>query len=309
MVKGKTKAEDDYKSYVCLFTCASTRAVHIELVQSLTVESFIQALRRFCARRGLPATLISDNAKTFKSASKEAKKLLRSPRLAEYFKLKDVQWRFIVELAPFQGGFWERLIRCTKRCLTKVVGRAFLSYYELETILAEIDNVINSRPLTYLFDDTEGISYPLTPSQLINGRNLNCLPNDAQFEIVHTYESLSKRGKYHRKLLSHFSTRWKNEYLLSLLEAYRPKESMLNLIIEVNEVCLLRNEQSKRSFWKLCRVVELLPGSDGSVRAARVEVISDGGGKKVLNRSLKHLIPLEVRCSSLQLSKVPPYGT
>ena len=108
LVKGKTKAEDDYKSYVCLFTCASTRAVHIELVQSLTVESFIQAFRRFCARRGIPATFISDNAKTFKSASKEVKKLLRSPRLAEYFKLKVVQWRFIVELAPFQGGFWER---------------------------------------------------------------------------------------------------------------------------------------------------------------------------------------------------------
>ena len=76
MVSGDTKVEDNSRCYVCLFTCATTRAVHIKLVQSLTVESFIRAFRRFCARRGLPGTMISDNAKTFKSASKEVKKLL-----------------------------------------------------------------------------------------------------------------------------------------------------------------------------------------------------------------------------------------
>ena len=79
--------------------------------------------------------------------------------------------------------------------MTKEVGKAFLSYNELETILVEIENIINSRPLTYILGDNEGASYPLTPSQLVNGRNLNCWPNDAHFEIhtVHTYESLSKR--------------------------------------------------------------------------------------------------------------------
>ena len=96
---------DTSKSYVCLFTCAATRAVHLELVTSLSVETFICAFRRFCARRGLPALIITDNAKTFKSASKEVKRLLRSPRLSEYFMTKGVRWRFIPELSPFQGGF------------------------------------------------------------------------------------------------------------------------------------------------------------------------------------------------------------
>ena len=66
------------KAYICLFTCASTRAVHLELVDSLSAPSFLQAFRRFSSRRGLPARLLSDNAKTFKSASKEVTKILRS---------------------------------------------------------------------------------------------------------------------------------------------------------------------------------------------------------------------------------------
>ena len=160
IVSDKTQqvGKDSSKSYVCLFTCASTRAVHLELVENLTVEAFIRAFRRLCARRSLPATIISDNAKTFKSASKEVKKLLRSPRLEEYLTLKGVKWKFIVELAPFQGGYWEGLVRSTKRCLVKVVGRALLKFDELSTILVEIESVINSRPLTYVYDDTEEIS-------------------------------------------------------------------------------------------------------------------------------------------------------
>ena len=99
------------------------------------------------------------------------------------------------------------MVRSTKRCLTKVIGRALLSYDELATIIIEIESVINSRPITYVVDDSDGISYPLTPFQLINGRNLSSLPNNAYFEIVNTYEELSKRAKYNRKLLSQFTNR------------------------------------------------------------------------------------------------------
>ncbi len=285
----------EMKCYVCLFTCASTRAVHLELVESLDVESFIRAFRRFTARRGLPALMISDNAKTYKAAAKEIKNLTRAQRLREYFTSKGVKWKFIIELAPWQGGMWERLIRSTKRCLTKVIGKAMLSYYELNTILVEVESVVNSRPLTYISDDEDGISYPLTPSQLINGRNLQCTPCDNVYEVVSTYESLSKRGRYQRNLLNQFSNRWKNEYLTSLLQAYRPKGIDKEPMIKVNDIVILRNDQQKRYFWKLAKVLELFKGKDESVRAAKVQVISKDG-KRVLNRALKLLIPLEISC-------------
>ena len=122
-VKSDKVDDDNSKTYLCIFTCASTRAVHVELVRSLKVESFLHAFCHFCACRGLTSTVISDNAKMYKSAAKEIRKLIRSPRLKEYFRNKTVKWRSIVELAPFQGGFWEWMICSTKRCLVKIIGR------------------------------------------------------------------------------------------------------------------------------------------------------------------------------------------
>ena len=146
-------------------------------------------------------------SKTSKAASKEIRRLLRSPRLTEHFLSRGVKWKWIVELSPWKEGIWERLLRSTKRCLVKVVGRWLLIFAELSTILVEIEAVINSRPLTYVFDDSDGISYPLTPSQLINGRNSEMWPNDRHCEIVSNYETLSKRSRFHSKVLTQFSCR------------------------------------------------------------------------------------------------------
>eukprot|EP00794_Sanderia_malayensis_P021467 gene21467-biopygen1183 len=283
----------EMKCYVCLFTCAATRAVHLELVESLDVEAFIRAFRRFTSRRGLPHLMISDNAKTYKAAAKEIKKLKRSPRLSEYLENNQITWKFIIELAPWQGGMWERLIRSVKRCLNKVIGQANLTYYELSTLVTEVESVINARPLKYIADNTDGITYALTPSQLINGRNLQCLPSENTTEILSTYESLSKRGRYHRRLLAQFTNKWKKEYLMSLLQAFRPQGVSKEPVINVNDIVLLRNDQKKRNFWKLAKVINLFKGKDGSVRAAKVQVASTEG-KKVLNRALKLLIPLEI---------------
>ncbi|XP_061171991.1 uncharacterized protein LOC133181518 [Saccostrea echinata] len=67
----KDKLGEDSKAYICLFTCASSRALHLELVPNLTHSSFLLAFRRFISRRSLPSIMISDNATTFQSASKE----------------------------------------------------------------------------------------------------------------------------------------------------------------------------------------------------------------------------------------------
>ena len=96
--------ENRSKAYCCLFTYASTRAVHLELTESLTVSSFLQAFRR-CSRRGLPAKLLTDNAKTFKSASVDVRKISRSSEVKQYLANRQVDWQFIMERAPWWGGF------------------------------------------------------------------------------------------------------------------------------------------------------------------------------------------------------------
>ena len=71
-VLASTSSENvEEKCYVCLFACATTRAVHLELTRNLTVNSFLLAFRTFTSRRGLPATLVTDNAKIFRGASRE----------------------------------------------------------------------------------------------------------------------------------------------------------------------------------------------------------------------------------------------
>ena len=126
------------------------------------MQAFLLAFRRFSSRRGLPATITSDNAKAFKSSSKDIGKIIRSQEVCRYLVDKRVKWQFIVERAPWWGGFWERSVRSVKRPLKRVVGRSTLMYDELHTILVEIEAIVNARPLTYVYDDEESNYEPLT---------------------------------------------------------------------------------------------------------------------------------------------------
>ncbi|XP_043234481.1 uncharacterized protein LOC122387894 [Amphibalanus amphitrite] len=148
------------KFYVCLFTCAVTRAVHLELTASLCQAEFLMALRRFAARRGLPSVIYSDNARTFCGAD---------AMLTRYFGHLAPKWKFIVPRSPWWGGWWERLVRTVKVGLRKSCGSRCLSRTELETVLLEVEACINSRPLTPVTDSLEGDS-PLTPSHFLTGR-------------------------------------------------------------------------------------------------------------------------------------------
>ena len=105
--------------------------------------------------------VLSDNAKTFKRASKEITRIIRAKRVQTYFANKGITWRFSVKRAPWWGGMWKRLVRSVKNCLKKVIGLASLKLDELQTLLVEVECIINSRPITYVYDDTDGITYPL----------------------------------------------------------------------------------------------------------------------------------------------------
>lgn len=111
------------KVWVCLFTCLVVRAIHLELMQDMSTEEFLHGLRRFIARWGKPKQLISDNASQFKLASNILEEIwastVRDPDVQSYIANEDIKWQFIVELAPWMGGFYERLIGIVKRCLRK----------------------------------------------------------------------------------------------------------------------------------------------------------------------------------------------
>ena len=173
-------------------------------------------------------------------------------------------------------------------------------YDQLNTLLVEIEGIINSRPLTYLADDQDGVSSSLSPSHLINGRRITTISNNEHFEIVSTHQSLIRRLKHHRHLLSQFTNHWRKDYLLSLRENHSLKVKKSGQAVITRDVVVLKSDTSKRLFWKLAIVDKLLMNVDGRVRAAAIKVSESQGGTKLLRRSVKqHLFPIEVRVEDL----------
>ena len=119
-------SEGMLKAYICLFTCASSRALHVELAPSLSAEAFMRCLKRFIGRRGIPSSITSDNAKTFKSAKSELGKLFKGQKVQGFVSRKGIKWNFILEMAPWWGGFYERMVQMIKRnfqlCWLKLKG-------------------------------------------------------------------------------------------------------------------------------------------------------------------------------------------
>ncbi|MCG8432139.1 MAG: transposase family protein, partial [Candidatus Omnitrophica bacterium] len=114
------------KHYILIFTCAVVRAVHLELTESMNVDDFILALRRFVSRRGLPSAIFSDNAKTFIAVSDRLLAFL-GPNCPKFIRINP--------LSPWWGGWWERLVKSVKSALKKSIGKYIMRRKEVETHL------------------------------------------------------------------------------------------------------------------------------------------------------------------------------
>ncbi|XP_059044984.1 uncharacterized protein LOC131840803 [Achroia grisella] len=104
------------KRYGMLFTCLTTRAVHLEIAGSLSTDSAVIALRRFIRCRGCPTELWSDQGTNLKGADFEMKKAAAEAK-EEDSSVRFIRWRYIPSSGPFMGGAWEWLVRSVKTAL------------------------------------------------------------------------------------------------------------------------------------------------------------------------------------------------
>jgi len=125
---------EETKAYICLFMCVTTRAIHLEVVNDLSTETFLLAFRRFASRKSLPQVVMSDNASTFTSAATELHELFASKILVTSLERQGVEWKFIPKKAPWFGDYWERLIGVTKSRFKKVLGRVYINLTTLQTM-------------------------------------------------------------------------------------------------------------------------------------------------------------------------------
>ena len=279
------------KGYICLFTCAATRALHLEVTPDLTERSFLQAFRRFASRKSLPNRMVSDNASTFTASAEELKRLFQSPSLKQTLTNRGVVWQFIPKRAPWFGGFWERLIGLTKKSLKKILGRSFITLSELQTLVVEIEAILNDRPLTYISSDIQDDT-PLTPAHLLYGRRITSLPYQANGDEIDdpTYgddSELRRRNNLQATILERFWSRWRHEYLTSLREFHRSSGNN-EQTIRKGEIVMVHDEKP-RNAWKLAVIEELIRGNDGLVRAASIRTKNGQ-----TNRPITKLYPLEI---------------
>ena len=129
-----------YKAWVVLVTCANSRSIYLDLVPDCTSKCCVDALKRFVNSRGTPKIVISGNGKY----------VIRTD-VQNFATSSDIHWKFNIESATWYGGFFERLVKSAKRCLKKQLGKARIDYDEMITVLKEIENVINNRPISYTY--------------------------------------------------------------------------------------------------------------------------------------------------------------
>ena len=201
----------------------------------------------------------------------------------------------ILPASPWWGGFYERLVRSIKLPLKKVVGKAKLTYEEMETVLIEVEGVVNSRPLTHLQDDD--VSDPLTPSHLLSGRNLSTRSEEI-LPVERNTDQLTKRMKYLQTTMEMYWNRFRHEYLSQLREHHMyasKRKTKRENVLKVGDVVIIKEDNIvPRSSWRMGKVESLVVGKDGNVRGANLSTVSKEGKNTRSSRPLQKIIPLEV---------------
>ena len=288
MYRGKGSTE--YKGYIILYTCSLTRGLHLEFLRSMSCEEFLISLKRFIAARGRPEVIYSDNAKTFIASSQWIKKLRKEEKLHDYLSQHEVKWRFNLSRASWWGGWFERMISLVKQALYKVIGRAKLTFIEMQGVLLDIQIALNNRPLSYCEDDIELPT--LTPNILIFGK-ANYLFQEQPNEIMD--KDLRKRAKYILRCKERLWIRWQTEYLRALRERhdceYKGKENHL----QIGDVVMVKGDEKNRGKWTLGVINSLIVDKNKVVRGAKLRT-----GKFDIERPIQFLYPLELSCSEFR---------
>ena len=261
------------KRYGCVFTCHNTRAIHIEKLEDLSCESFINGLRRFISRRGKPSLIKSDRGTNFTAAESELSKSMQK---------FDIDWQFLPAGASHMNGVVERQIRTIRKVFTGLLTEEQrLTDDILATLFCEVEGIVNSRPLTKVSDDPSDDA-AMTPSDLFIVRSSQpvALGKFCQGDM------LRRRWRYTQHLVEMFWRRYLREYIPQLQK--RMKWTREKKSVKRGDLVLVIDENSPRKQWPMALIVETREGRDGLVRSVKLR--SKG---TCITRPVTKIVPLE----------------
>jgi len=251
------------KRYGVVFTCMTSRAVHLEVAYSLDTDSCINALRRFICRRGQVAHLRSDNGTNFVGAERELREALASlnhDRIGRAMSKKGIKWSFNPPTGSHHGGTWERLIRMIRKILCSVLRQQTLDDEGFHTVLCEAESILNDRPITRLSEDPNDLE-ALTPNHLLLLKGKPVLP-PGLFNKRDIYAR--RRWKQTQYISDLFWKRWIREYLPLLQEHQKWTQEKRNFV--PGDLVMVVDSTAPRGSWMLGRVLEIFPDKRGLVR-------------------------------------------
>ncbi|XP_043862234.1 uncharacterized protein LOC122756482 [Drosophila santomea] len=278
------------KAYLAVFVCFATKAIHVEVVSDLTTDSFIASLKRFIARRGLPSVIFCDNATNFAGANNKLESLKQflfkdeTTKTIHYFcRSEFINFHFILPRAPHFGGIWEAAVKSVKGLLNRTLRDTRLTFDELPTAVADVEAILNSRPLTPLSSDPNDLA-ALTPGHFLVGDALRALP-----ELPPIDDNLDKLDRWKRvsALKHHIWSRWSHEYINELQVRTTWTKTSPNLA--VNDMVVVHEDNLPPQRWLLGRILSTIAGADNIVRVADVRT-----AKGIIRRPIRKLALLPV---------------
>lgn len=299
------------KTWILLVTCLTTRAVCLQALPDYSGTSCILGLRRFIARYGVPATIFADNGGNLSFALAYFKDLT-SQALLELPESEKLH-RFVGELgiairrtpvkSPSAGGAWEGLIRICRHILKRTFGTKPMTQDLFLTALAEIEGMMNQRPLFWLGSHLLN-GFLVTPASFMGTAHRLALP--AHPDVAEEEEGdptwlpsrLPQIFRDLEKSRNAFSKLVRKMIILHLQENYAYKfpsvRGEYKRAIKGDELVLVKDEEpGNLGVWKgwkgggfrMARVVELLP-------KGRTAVIQYANGMRQ-TRHIRHLGPVE----------------
>ena len=256
------------KRYGVLFTCLSTRAVHLEVAHALTTDACIMAIRRMIGRRGRPRQIWSDKGTNLPGAERELRESLNDldqDQLTTNLALLRIEWSFNPPSAPHMGGAWERLVRSVKSTLRVILHERAPKDEVLLTLMIEAESLVNSRPLTHVPVDPNDPE-SLTPNHFLLGTSSSVQPPG---EFTERDLCCRKQWRLSQILADMFWRRWLKEYAPSL--GICKKWRGVGQEISVGDVVIIVDDQLPRGSWPRGLVTVVFPGRDGKVQVADVK--------------------------------------
>lgn len=283
------------KYWIVVFVCLKTRAITLDMVADQSSVAFIRCYERFIARRGRCQRLYSDNGKTFIGAEKSIKLAMDkwiTQSTLDHVHQKGTEWIFMSPAAPHQGGLYEAAVKSMKHHLKRSVGLHTLDQDQLATLLAQIEAVLNSRPIHPLSDDCDDLQ-ALTPGHFLVGESL-IVPTAFEVEAEPKAIGIVKAFRLRQKIVQNFWDRWRLDYLHTLQERKKWRKEKENLTI--GTMVLLMEERTPPAAWSIGRIVAIKPGKDGLVRTVDIRT-----GTGTYTRPVQKVCILPVEAEKLEV--------